>query len=663
MNNSLIKKENGFISRIKKWIKDKWEKIFNYNNGFKSLVSVDLGGHGRMFETEDKLGKKYLFKPAESKGGLSEPFRADIQEAIYKLQQEINPQGAISCFTITIDGLYGAVQEKIETSDSFNILNWQLYGGEIPKNILDGILQEYVVDWVSGNFDSHGSHFLVDTNGNVKCCDKEQAFRYLLDENSLKPDLNYNPNAYYGENEPIYNTIFKRFISGELENIDFNKIYEELERLNGISDEQYLGYFQSYVEKLSEEDKAVYFNRMLERKHNASLYIKEFVEEVLRMREQREKNENDKNNAEQQVELSTSTIEDSQLTIGDDDFTTPDTPSIFYVGSDENTAELEAKQRKKEEFLYRQLKKYGITKEEWAEIDKYKSSEYFLPTTLLHRIDLFKYNVPRYGDVFNNTDWLSPEKAIDSYCKIYSAMCKFAKRYNEELYVNRVGSNLFYDEMKKTGQTQSMLSFSKGAYQFKFAADKNGVILSNGILERGTPCIDFTELIGEDGEEEVLLPPFLDINYGDNETLVYDAYPEYNVHISQNNSQKLSDEERGKMELLRQSITNSNIPYEYYMNWYKNMRSNPSHQGNDEESVRLRQEFFKWQDKFKEYLQLRFREIENEINYPQLKPTDFLSWGIQRGRTGVERFKGVMQQVGDFFKQITNLLKEDGQDR
>lgn len=155
----------------------------------------------------------------------------------------------------------------------------------------------------------------------------------------------------------------------------------------------------------------------------------------------------------------------------------------------------------------------------------------------------------------------------------------------------------------------------------------------------------------------------MDINYGNNETLVYDAYPEYNVHISQNNGQKLSEEERGKMELLRQSITDSNIPYEYYMNWYNTMSSNPSHQGNDEESVRLRQEFFKWQDEFKEYLQFRFREIENEINYPQIKPTDFLSWGIQRGQTGTEKFKAVMQQVGDFFKQITNPFKKDEMDR
>ena len=381
------------------------------------------------------------------------------------------------------------------------------------------------------------------------------------------------------------------------------------------------------------------------------------------MREQQENTENTQNNEEQQIELATSTIEDKQLTIDDDNHTIPDLPSIFYVGSDENRDEIEAIQRKNEEFLYNQLKKYGITKEEWAEISKYKASEYFLPTTLLHRIDLFKYNVSSYGEVFNNTDWLSPEKAIDSYCKIYSAMCKFAKRYNKDLYVNRVGSDLFYDEMKKTGKTQSMLSFSKGPYQFMFARDKKGIVLSNGILERGTPCIDFTEIAGNDGEDEVLLPPFLNINYDDNGTLAYDVYPEYNVYISHNNDKKLSEVEREKMEALRESVMDSNIPEKYYMNWYNTMRSNTGHQGNDEESVKLRQEFFKWQDEFKEYLQFRFREIENEINYPQLKPTDFLAWGIERGQTGTEKFKDIMKQVGDFFKQITNPFKKDEMDR
>lgn len=44
MNNGLIKQEKGFINKIKEWLRDKWTKIFNYNNGFKALVPIDLGG-------------------------------------------------------------------------------------------------------------------------------------------------------------------------------------------------------------------------------------------------------------------------------------------------------------------------------------------------------------------------------------------------------------------------------------------------------------------------------------------------------------------------------------------------------------------------------------------------------------------------------------------
>ena len=64
----------------------------------------------------------------------------------------------------------------------------------------------------------------------------------------------------------------------------------------------------------------------------------------------------------------------------------------------------------------------------------------------------------------------------------------------------------------------------------------------------------------------------------------------------------------------------------------------------------------------KKYLQLRFREIENEIDYPKLKPTDFLTWGIERGKQGVEDLKTKMQQVNNLFKEVNNS-KEDEKDR
>ena len=116
------------------------------------------------------------------------------------------------------------------------------------------------------------------------------------------------------------------------------------------------------------------------------------------------------------------------------------------------------------------------------------------------------------------------------------------------------------------------------------------------------------------------------------------------------------------MKLLKQSIIDSRIPYEYYSHWYDTITHNPSAQGDDEKSVMLRQEFFKWQENLKKYLQLRFREIENEIDYPKLKPTDFLTWGIERGKQGIKDFKTKMQQVSNLVKEV-NFPEEDEKDR
>lgn len=349
---------------------------------------------------------------------------------------------------------------------------------------------------------------------------------------------------------------------------------------------------------------------------------------------------------------------DAQLEI-DDSVSIPDLPSFLPLEDvDKNW---EKKMEKAQKVLYKKLAKYGITKDEWEEIDKYKGSAYFLPTSMLHKIDLYQYNMPRYGGVYDNLGFLEPKTIIDSYCKVYSAMCKFGKRNNKDLHICRIDSDLFSDEMKESGQTESLLSFSKESYKFDFAEGKNNLIFLNGVLEKGIPCIDFTEFT-EDLESEVLLPPFLNIDYYDTEGLIQGAYPIYNVCISRNNSSILTDEENKNMELLKQSIIDSRIPYEYYSHWYDTITHNPSAQGDDEKSVMLRQEFFKWQENLKKYLQLRFREIENEIDYPKLKPTDFLTWGIERGKQGIEDFKTKMQQVSNLVKEV-NFPKEDEKDR
>lgn len=654
MNNSLVPKNNSFIDKVKEWIQEKcknilkynpgltnlvqkkWKDILRSNQGFTNLVPIDLGGNGRMFEIENKAGKKYLFKPAESKSGLVEPFRADIQEAVYILQQRVNPKGAISCYTTIIDGMYGAVQEKIDTNNDFNILNWQLYGGEIPQYIVDGILQEYVIDWTCANFDANGSHFLRDNKENIRCCDKEQAFRYLFDERSQTPNLDYNPNESYGEIEPIYNTIIKRYISGELEGIDFNTIYIALDRLDSISDEEYISYFRSYIDKLAGNSAKLYIDKILERKHNARNHIEEFIKDIIEMRNQAKENIEITN-------LDEASSEYESLPIGEAvrqeeaPFWRFEPIEIDNPITDEDIA-------RRTLTLHNNLAKYGITKEEWAEIEKYAGSGYFLPTTLLHKVDLSELSIPNKANTSIDFELLEPQKVIDFYCKIYSAMCKFGKRYNKSLHIARVGSSLFYEEMNETGKTESLLSYSKVGYQFDFAEGKNGVVLSNALLKAGTPCIDFTQFEEESPESEVLIPPFLSIAYSDKASL-NGGYEQYDTYIFGNMPKKLSDEEREKMKVLEQSVVNSNVAYKYYKNWFDWYHNGMSGQM----SATLKEEFFEWQEKFKEYLQFRFREIEYEISYPQLKSTDFLQWGIERGKSSIEKFKSILKNVSNIF--------------
>lgn len=75
---------------------------------------------------------------------------------------------------------------------------------------------EHVTDWLLGNFDSHGGNFVVDSSGRLVGIDKEQAFKYIAKDGSKSMSYAFHPNKSYGEKEPIYNTIYRRFAKGRL---------------------------------------------------------------------------------------------------------------------------------------------------------------------------------------------------------------------------------------------------------------------------------------------------------------------------------------------------------------------------------------------------------------------------------------------------------------
>ena len=133
-----------------------------------------------------------------------------------------------------------------------------------------------------------------------------------------------------------------------------------------------------------------------------------------------------------------------------------------------------------------------------------------------------------------------------------------------------------------------------------------------------------------------------------------DGAPVYRVNISANASRALTSEEKTYMQSLKQSIIGSSIPEKYYDSWEnsRNSKDNDIYKDLYTDYIMYKPEFIQWQKNLKKYLQLRFREIENEIYHPKLKPTDFLTWGIERGKQGVTDFKTKMQQASDILFEI-----------
>lgn len=226
-------------------------------SGMKGKGAAHMGGTGEMHLCEDASGEEWLFKPAQSKSGTPEPFRAYVQEAGYRVQGIVDPDTAVQVGTGNVGGKFGAYQKKIDVDPSgFDYKAWQQYGtqGLTPEQVQQ-IQREHVTDWLMGNFDSHGGNFLTDTNGRLIGVDKEQAFRYISDAASGKMTYSYHPNSVYGETEPLYNTVFRKYAMKELD-LNPQDTLTYIKRVEAISDKEYREIFREYAESLKGKGQA-----------------------------------------------------------------------------------------------------------------------------------------------------------------------------------------------------------------------------------------------------------------------------------------------------------------------------------------------------------------------------------------------------------------------
>ena len=253
------------------------------------LERVYMGGTGQMYLLHGNNGDTYIYKPAVAKfSGKVEPFRGIVQECVYEIQKIVDPESAVACKYVDAGNLQGSVQELISTKENSPNYYWMqrdensvFTDGEIRQ-----FMREFVTDYLACNFDSHGNNFITDENGVIRGVDKEQAFRYLNDPRSLKPDMDYHPNIAYGENEPIYNTLFRRYIEGKVD-IDFSVVSSCMDRVDAYNNDDYRRIFMPYCEACSVafgDDALQKANKILDRKINMRTNIETFFQNLTELR-------------------------------------------------------------------------------------------------------------------------------------------------------------------------------------------------------------------------------------------------------------------------------------------------------------------------------------------------------------------------------------------
>ncbi len=227
-----------------------------------------LGGTGEMHQYTDADGQEWLFKPAQSKAGNPEAFRAYAQEAGYKVQGIVDPGSAVPIGTGELGGEFGAFQKRIMDPDAkLDLKAWQDSLDKLPKEIREQLQREHVTDWLLGNYDAHGDNFLLGTNGNLIGIDKEQAFRYISKPGAQQMTYSYHPNASYGEKEPVYNTLYRRYAKGEID-LDLQDTLTYIKRVESIPDKEYREIFRDYAETRHGKGKAAesLLDQIVERK-------------------------------------------------------------------------------------------------------------------------------------------------------------------------------------------------------------------------------------------------------------------------------------------------------------------------------------------------------------------------------------------------------------
>ena len=245
---------------------------------FQGKADID-GAHTKYFFTDEK-GEKWLFKP------VSEAFRAHGDEVAYRIGRLLDPQAVeVRVVELNVPGrgpLKGSIQRwKTGLKDDYDFRNSVVTS--LGPHDLEQLQREHVLDWLIGNHDAHAKQFIRHQDGQVYGIDKGQLYKFL---GSDKLDIDYWPNKRWGEQEPIYNTIFRSFQTKQMD-LDLNAVLQTIKQVERISDAEYIQILEPYASRRFGKGSAnikAFYEQALHRKNHIREDFESFYSQLLSKR-------------------------------------------------------------------------------------------------------------------------------------------------------------------------------------------------------------------------------------------------------------------------------------------------------------------------------------------------------------------------------------------
>lgn len=256
-----------------------------------SVQSSKLAGAtGQTFKATDPAGNKFVLKVAvnRSNGITPEPYRVAAQEIFSQLASVVRPGKSVPAAEVP-GGYKGKPALLYPWVDAKGTLEG-VHPASLSAAQKKDVAEEHVLDWLLSQHDTHAGNLLIRNDGAVVSIDKEQGFKYFLDNfkyggTTLQPpeklSTDFHPNAYYGTGEPYYNHFWRGFADGKLD-FDPTTLKGVIERIEAVSDKDYaklVSKFTSKADFLKPGEIVTLINKALDRKNNIRKEFEAFITE------------------------------------------------------------------------------------------------------------------------------------------------------------------------------------------------------------------------------------------------------------------------------------------------------------------------------------------------------------------------------------------------